>query len=109
MTPVTISIDNVEYVRKDTMPKKGPDSIVRTYGAGVHIGKLIKQDGQVVILKNARRLWSWSGAFTLNAVAVAGVSRKDSRISVPVPEIMLTTAIEIIPVAAGVDLSTTEK
>lgn len=109
MTPTTVRIDNVEYVRKDAMPPSGPDSIVRTYSAGVHIGEVVKQDGKTVVLKNARRLWSWSGAFTLNAVAVAGVNRKNSRISVPVPEITLTEAIEVIPVSAGVNLSTTEK
>ncbi len=82
--------------------------IVRTYSAGVHIGVLVKRAGKEVVLKNARRLWSWKGAFTLNAVALRGVDRSDSRISVAVPSIILTEAIEIIPVSAGVDLSTTE-
>ena len=60
-------------------------------------------------LTNARRLWSWSGAFTLSAVATQGVDRANSRISVAVPEILLTEGIEIIPVSDGVDLSTTEQ
>ena len=82
--------------------------IVRTYSAGVHIGTLQSREGQQVTLTNARRLWSWSGAFTLNAVATKGIRRKDSRISVAVPSIVLLEAIEIIPVAEGVDLSSTE-
>ena len=82
--------------------------IVRTYSAGVHIGTLQSREGREVTLTNARRLWSWSGAFTLNAVATKGVNRKNSRISVPVPSIVLTEAIEIIPVSDGVNLSSTE-
>jgi hypothetical protein len=82
--------------------------IIRTYSAGVHIGTLKERNDRDVVLTNARRLWSWRGAFTLNAVATKGVNRSGSRISVPVPEITLTEAIEIIPVSEGVDLSTTE-
>ena len=83
--------------------------IVRTYSAGVHIGTLAFRDGREVILNNARRLYSWSGAFTLNAVAQHGVDRSNSRISIAVPKITLLEAIEIIPVADGVDLSSTER
>jgi hypothetical protein len=60
-------------------------------------------------LVNARRLWSWRGAFTLNEVATKGVNRKESRISGSVPIVILTQAVEIIPIVAGVDLSTTEE
>lgn len=112
MTPTTIEIDNIEYIRRDSVPaapKPGPESIIRTYSAGVHIGEVISGEGKTVTLRNARRLWQWKGAFTLNAVAVKGVDRSGSRISVAVPLITLTEAIEIIPVAEGVDLSTTEK
>lgn len=108
----TISLDGVKYVREDSVPKPvalGPEVIIRTYSAGVHIGRIRSRNGREVVLENARRLWSWSGAFTLNAVAMSGVDRKNSRISVAVPEITLTEAIEVLPVAAGVDLSSTEK
>lgn len=105
----TICINGVEYVKKGAEPPVlGPEVIIRTYSAGVHIGVIKSREGREVVLTNARRLWSWAGAFTLNAVAMEGVRRKDSRISKPVPEITLLEAIEIIPVAAGVDLSTTE-
>ncbi|MCF0222004.1 MAG: hypothetical protein HUK19_06895, partial [Fibrobacter sp.] len=82
--------------------------IVRTYSAGVHIGTLKERNGMEVTLTNARRLWRWEGAFTLNAVATNGVDRTESRISCSVPEITLTQAIEIIPVSEGVDLTSTE-
>ncbi len=91
------------------MSTKPKEVIVRTYCAGVHIGTLKSRKGREVMLTNARRLWYWKGAFTLNAVATKGVNRKDSRISVNVPSIILTEAIEIIPVSVGVDLSATDK
>ncbi|NBW22803.1 MAG: hypothetical protein EBR82_84145, partial [Caulobacteraceae bacterium] len=87
----------------------GPEVIIRTYSAGVHIGTIISREGREVKLANARRLWSWAGAFTLNAVATKGVDRKLSRISIPVEEITILEVIEIIPVSSGIDLSTTEK
>lgn len=108
----TIKINEVEYVRADSIPvakPTGPEVLVRTFSAGVHIGVLTKREGREVTLANARRLWSWSGAFTLSAVATEGVNRKNSRISKPVSQILLTEAIEIIPITVGVDLSTTEK
>ena len=108
-----VIINGVEYVAiaKSAMQpvETGPEVLIRTYSAGVHIGTLKSLDGREVVLTNARRLWSWSGAFTLNAVATDGVTRSGSRISTPVPEITLLDAIEIIPVALGVDLSTTEE
>ena len=106
----TIEINGETYVRADSVNAPiGPEVIIRTYSAGVHVGTLISRDGKEVKLANARRLWSWVGAFTLNAVATKGVDRKESRISTAVQEITLLEAIEIIPVTSGVDLTTTEK
>ena len=74
----------------------GKNVIVRTHSAGVHFGTLAAKDGKEVVLKNARRIWYWEGAFTLSAVAVSGVGR-GSKLSVLTQEILLTEAIEIIP------------
>ena len=76
--------------------KKGTEVIIRTYSAGVHFGKLQSQKGKEVVLHEARRIWQWQGAFTLSAVATKGVAAA-SKLSVVVPEIVLTEAIEIIP------------
>lgn len=78
---------------------KGKFVLIRTYSAGVHFGTLEEMDGQIVRLSNARRLWSWSGALSLSEVAMDGVNISGSKISVPVDEIILTQAIEIIPVS----------
>lgn len=70
--------------------------IVRTHSAGVHFGTLASHDGKEVVLTNARRIWYWEGAFTLSAVAEKGV-KKTSKLSLAVPQILLTEAVEIIP------------
>lgn len=69
--------------------------IMRTYSAGVHCGVLTKQEGSVVRLSGARRIWKWSGANTLNELSQRGCAEA-SRISEPVPEIELDR-IELIP------------
>ena len=74
----------------------GEFCIVRTYSAGVHCGILEECNGTAVLLKDARRIWHWSGAFTLNEMAVNGCA-ENSRISQPVDQILLTQAIEVIP------------
>ena len=91
--------------KKTTTEKTTSEVLIRTYSAGVHIGTLKSRKGKEVVLTNARRLWYWKGAFTLSVVATKGVDREQSRISLPVPEITLTEAIEIIPISNGVDLS----
>ena len=70
--------------------------VVRTSDAGVHMGTLVECLGTAVVLKDSRRLYRWTGAFTLNEVSQQGVG-EDSRISQPVPRILLTQAIEVIP------------
>lgn len=70
--------------------------IIRTRSAGVHTGFLLEWSGTAVQLGEARRIWSWAGAFTLNEIALRGCA-EESRISEAVPLIALTEAIEIIP------------
>lgn len=78
--------------------KKNPIVLVRTFSAGVHFGELVSRNGKECVLKNARRIWHWKGANTLNEVALHGVS-EESRVSEPVPENTLTEAIELIPMS----------
>lgn len=81
------------------MIKKGSFVLIRTYSAGVHFGTLISRDGQEVHLSNARRLWSWNGALSLSEVASKGITLSSSKISVPVDEIILPQAVEIISIS----------
>lgn len=80
------------------MIKTGDFVLIRTYSAGVHFGTLESKNGKEVCLSNARRLWSWQGALSLSEIAMKGIDIKNSKISVPVDEIELTEAIEVIKV-----------
>lgn len=73
--------------------------VVRTHSAGVHFGTLEAHEDKKVVLSNARRIWSWRGANTLNEVATKGVAAT-SKVSDAVPEIALTEAIEVITCSA---------
>ena len=78
---------------------KGAYVIVRTYSAGVFAGTFVSRKGKEVVLKNARRLWYWSGAASLSQLAVNGTSKpKSCKFPVEVSSITLTEAIEILPV-----------
>jgi uncharacterized protein DUF6948 len=72
--------------------------VVRTTSAGVHVGVLANMDGRVVRLLNARRIWYWVGAFTLSELSQNGV-KEGSKISIVIPELVLTEGIEIIPMS----------
>ena len=75
--------------------------IVRTYSAGVFAGTLVSRKGQEVVLKDARRLWYWSGAASLSQLAVEGV--KDPvgcKFPCEVPRVELPQAIEILDVSS---------
>ena len=80
------------------MIKSGSYVIVRTYSAGVFAGTLVSRKDKEVNLKNARRLWYWSGAASLSELAVRGTNNPDNcKFPAVVPEVLLTEAIEIIP------------
>jgi len=113
--PTTIKIDNVEYVRKDSIQQAvevesaedfkesqiGTKVIVRCKDAGVHFGTLVSYEGREALLLNARRLWYWKciKGHSLNAVALYGL-HKDSKIPAAVEKIALTDACEIISCTA---------
>lgn len=78
-------------------PFVGKYVICRCYAAGVHAGILISQDGENALLKDSRRLWSWTAK---DGVALSGVAQhgiKDGKIDVVNPEIFLTGVCETIP------------
>lgn len=103
MSIETIKINEVEYVRKDSIkPEIGTMEnivMIRTYSAGVHFGELVSREGKEVVLKNAHRVFYWTNACSLSQLAIQGSQNKntENKISMAVPEIILTEAIEIIP------------
>ena len=103
--PQTIKIDNVEYVRKDSVKNyekaEQLDSmnyvIIRTYSAGVFAGYLKRREGEEVEIVQARRLWYWDGAASLSQLAMEGVKKPENcKFPCAVTNITLTEAIEII-------------
>ena len=82
------------------------DSLIRTYSAGVHVGRVIARDGREVTLAlGAVRIWRWRGARTLTELATTGCHSAEqssyTRVSVPSPgTVVLTEAIEILEVTA---------
>lgn len=78
-------------------PFVGNYVIVRCYSAGVHAGYLVSQSGDQVVLKNSRRLWSWTanGGVALSGLAVTGL--KSGKIDTLLPDLALTGVIETIP------------
>jgi len=71
--------------------------IVRAYSAGVFMGEIAKRVGRVVTMKNARRLWYWSGAASLSQLAMEGVKTpQECKFPCPVNEVVLTEVVEIL-------------
>lgn len=74
--------------------------LIRTYSAGVHFGELVSRKGKEVELANARRIWRWKGANSLNEIANSGIDSAAesnySRVSEAVPSVILTEAIEVL-------------
>lgn len=100
-----ISVNGVDYVRKDSIAGKVTNvegleyCIVRTYSAGVFAGFVEREKGsREATVYNARRLWRWAGAASLSQLATQGTSKPDDcKFPVPVPEVILTEVIEIVP------------
>lgn len=80
-------------------PMIGKFCIARCYSAGVHAGYVESVDGENVVLKDSRRLWSWKAdeGVALSGVAQNGIVGKESKLDVLNPLIYLTGVCELIP------------
>jgi len=88
--------------------KKDKRKIVRTYSAGVFFGEIVKRKGMEAVLKNARRIWYWSGAASLSQLAMEGTKDPaNCKFPCAVDRVELTQVIEILDVtkeaAASID------
>lgn len=79
-------------------PFVGKYVIARCYAAGVHAGEVVSVDGENVILKNSKRLWSWKAkdGAALSGVAQTGI-QTGCKVDLQNPEIALTGVCELIP------------
>lgn len=97
----TIKINEVEYVRKDSLAQapslEGMEAvIVRTYSAGVFYGYLEKREGKEVTLRNARRMWKWFGASLSECAQFGTPDASKCKFPDAVDKVVLTEAIEIL-------------
>lgn len=78
-------------------PFVGKYVIARCYAAGVHAGEVVSANGEEVILKDSRRLWSWKAkdGVALSGVAQTGI-KSDSKIDKMNPFILLNGVCELI-------------
>lgn len=100
-----LEINGVKYVRKDSIQQPETLSldnavIVRSETAGCFFGYLVECElaKGIVKLKQARRLWYWSGAASLSQLSVDGTSKpKDCKFPTPVASILIAKVVEVIP------------
>jgi hypothetical protein len=79
--------------------------IVRTYSAGVFAGYVMKK-GKEMIVYNARRIWSWTGANSLSELSLIGtVKPTECKFPQEVSEVFLTEVIEVLPCTEKARLS----
>lgn len=91
--------NNAQPDAQNTNPMVGKYCIARCYSAGVHAGEVVSVDGEKVVLKNSRRLWSWKAknGVALSGVAQTGLTTEKSKVDVLNPTIYLTGVCELIP------------
>jgi hypothetical protein len=102
-TPETIMIDEIKYIRADSVAQAATNKdglryiICRTNSAGVFAGYLESRNGQEVVLRDARRLWYWAGAASLSQAAKEGFSRPENcKFPCEVNRVELLQAIELL-------------
>lgn len=72
--------------------------IIRGDRSGVFFGEIKSRNGREVTIRNARRLWYWSGAASLSQLAIEGVKNpSECKFTVVVPSLTILDAIEILP------------
>lgn len=72
--------------------------IVRGDRSGVFFGELKDRSGKEVELRNARKLWFWSGAAAVEQIAKDGVKYSSGcKFTVSVDSMIITDAIQVIP------------
>jgi len=99
-----IEIEGVIYVPETALKKAEQVDglgyvIVRAEGAGVFAGYLEKEEGDTIILLQARRLWYWDGAASLSELATHGTAKPDTcKFPCEVSKIKIFNVIEILDV-----------
>lgn len=100
----TITINDVEYVRKDSIqpPFTNNDNVAIVVSArgGIHFGEITSTDitHASVKMKNSRRICYWAGAASVSQIAMEGfIKPGDCRIAMSVPVNTVFEVVEVIP------------
>lgn len=76
---------------------KNQKVIVRSNGAGVFFGELVELNGDVVTMKNVRKIHYWSGAAAVEQLATDGTSKpEECRFTVFVEQMIITNVLQVI-------------
>jgi len=76
----------------------GKECIVRCDRAGVFFGEVVDFDKDMIELKNARKLFYWTGACAVEQLSIDGTnSPNECKFTLTVDNIVLSQHIEIIP------------
>ena len=98
--PEVITVDGVKYVRRAPVDENGlPYRIVRCRDAGVFAGFVESADdvNGVYVVRQARRLWYWSGAASLSQLALEGVKNpKDCKFPAAMDRVKLLGVVEVL-------------
>lgn len=74
--------------------------IIRANGAGVFFGEIVEENGNIVTVKDVRRIWEWAGANTLSELAQQGTTKpKECKITCKVDKIKIFNVVEILDVS----------
>jgi len=75
---------------------KGKICVVRSNMAGVFFGEVVEIEGSQVLIKNARKIWRWNGANTVEDISQTGVL-SSSKVTVMVETVLIEKFEQIIP------------
>ncbi len=93
-----IEINGEIYIKKNSNLSKF--KLVRTYSAGVFFGEIESRNGREMVMRNARRIWYWSGAASLSQLAMEGTTNPDNcKFPCAVDRVELLEVIEILDVS----------
>lgn len=87
----------MQNITKDIIGQK---VLIRSNDSGVHHGTLVAVDGVSVRLTNSRRLWEWNtggAGISLSEIAICGIDHNGSKITMALPDIVISGVCEIIP------------
>lgn len=102
----TIEINGEKFIRQSDVRNDAPDldgmeyKLIRGDRSGVFAGFVESRNGKEVILRQARRLWYWSGAASLSQLAEEGVKNPDAcKFPKEMKRVRITDVIEEIDVS----------